>query len=453
MDKITNKYTIIIVIILLIGCISFLSSGNVWAEKIKRQIYSVSQTVYENKVTVLGFKISYKTKVYKDEQKVINYIKENEHLYPKDAYLLFDMLWDMNTEQIDAYSLFEYMKSKGYNAYYVVQKSSDRYKELEETGQLKNVIAIDYDVLRYPNKFISDIAPILLRSKAILSSFFNDNREWGKFITSDYSWKYIFIQHGVIYLKESILYNGYMSHDSFNKILVSNDLEANLLKKYNFKDEQFVKAGLPRWDYLSQNSKPKTKSILVMLTYRHFVNGDVESPMETFEQSVYKKNTESLLNNKELNQFLKKHNVTLYYVPHHYTFWAQINSPNIKPISTQEISKYIKESSMLITDFSSVCFDFMFQNKPVIYYLLDMNANDIEEEDKENMRAFEHKKENLANVFYDEKDIVKKIEFYVNNNFTLEPEVKEKYNKFFYTKNNIREKLLIEIDKILEENK
>ncbi len=449
-----NKYIIVInAVIILIGCFSFLFSDNVWAKKIRKQIYSVEHSIYSDEVTVLGFKKNFKTQTLKNEQKVIDYIKKNEHLYPKDTYLLFDSLWDENAENIDAYSLFEYMKSKGYKAYYVVQKSSDLYKRLEETGQLENIIAIDYYINQHPDRFISDIAPVLLRAKAVLSSFYNRKSICGNFILSEYSWKYIFIQHGVIYLKESILYNGYLFHDSFNKILVSNDLEANLLKKYNFKDEQLIKVGLPRWDYLSQKSKPKTKSILVMLTYRHFADSDIKTPFDTFDQSDYKKNMESLLNNKELNQFLKKHNVTLYFVPHHTNIWTQVNSSNIERISTHEISKYIKECSMLITDFSSVSFDFMFQNKPVIHYLLDMNSDDIEEEDKENMRAFERKKENLANVFYNEKDVIKKIEFYVNNNFTVEPDVKEKYSRFFYTKSNIREKLLNEINKVIEGNK
>ena len=53
----------------------------------------------------------------------------------------------------------------------------------------------------------------------------------------------------------------------------------------------------------------------------------------------------------------------------------------------------------------------------------------------------------LPNVFFKEEDVVEKIKYYVENNFELEPDNKEKYNKFFYTKENIRQKLVEEIDK------
>lgn len=53
----------------------------------------------------------------------------------------------------------------------------------------------------------------------------------------------------------------------------------------------------------------------------------------------------------------------------------------------------------------------------------------------------------LPNVFFKEEDVVEKIKYYVENNFELEPDNKEKYNKFFYTKENIRRKLVEEIDR------
>lgn len=45
----------------------------------------------------------------------------------------------------------------------------------------------------------------------------------------------------------------------------------------------------------------------------------------------------------------------------------KINIP-IKVIDSCEVSKYIRTSRMLITDYSSVAFDFFFQNKPVIFW-------------------------------------------------------------------------------------
>ena len=46
-----------------------------------------------------------------------------------------------------------------------------------------------------------------------------------------------------------------------------------------------------------------------------------------------------------------------------------------------------------------------------------------------------------------EEEVVSKLKYYVENNFELEQKSKEKYNKFFYTKENIRRKLVEEIDR------
>ena len=95
-----------------------------------------------------------------------------------------------------------------------------------------------------------------------------------------------------------------------------------------------------------------------------------------FAKSLYFKRLSSLLNNKELHAFTEKNNVKIYFAPHHAmktnsNINLAIKHPNIKMVETHEISKYIKKSSILLTDLSSVAFDFMFQNKPVILYGLD----------------------------------------------------------------------------------
>ena len=54
----------------------------------------------------------------------------------------------------------------------------------------------------------------------------------------------------------------------------------------------------------------------------------------------------------------------------------------------------------------------------------------------------------MQNVIFDEEDVIQKLQYYIENNFELEPETKIKYDKFFYTKENIREKLTAKIDEI-----
>ncbi len=89
----------------------------------------------------------------------------------------------------------------------------------------------------------------------------------------------------------------------------------------------------------------------------------------------------------------------------------------------------------------------MFQEKPVLFYILDKNDNTLNPIEKRGIDTFDYKKFILPNVFFNEDEVISKLKHYVENNFELELINKEKYDKFFYTKENIRQKLVEEIDR------
>jgi hypothetical protein len=74
----------------------------------------------------------------------------------------------------------------------------------------------------------------------------------------------------------------------------------------------------------------------------------------------------------------------------------QINKiifPHLKFYEQKYLAYYIEKCSLLITDFSSISFDFMFQNKPVLFYYLDIN-------DTTNFSEKEYMKIDYSNNIY-----------------------------------------------------
>ena len=63
------------------------------------------------------------------------------------------------------------------------------------------------------------------------------------------------------------------------------------------------------------------------------------------------------------------------------------------------------------------------------------------------------KKKTFPNIFFDEKDVIEKIKYYVKNNFTVEKEFLDIYNSFFFIKDNIRENLSVQIENIINNKK
>ena len=173
-----------------------------------------------------------------------------------------------------------------------------------------------------------------------------------------------------------------------------------------------------------------------------------------FSQSLYWKRLVLLLENKEFNNFIQNNNIKVYFAPHHAfeeksNISISINLPNIKFINSLEISEYIKKSSMLLTDLSSVAFDFMFQNKPVIFYGLDRGDPLLEVNQYIDLELLKQKESIFPNIFFNEDDVVNKIKYYADRNFVLEKDVADIYDKFFFIKQDIREDLINQLEHML----
>ncbi len=399
---------------------------------------------------ICGIKIQYKhySTQEKKERKYIHLIKKNQAKYEHDCYLLFDCLHDDTAESIDAYSLFLKYRENGKKAYYACLKNTSLYKNLAAQNKLDNIIGLDASSRVAPGDMMEKIYPILLRTKAVMTSFGENTRRTNYFFRANKGWKYIFLQHGMIFLKESIFLTGYMNISKFDKTLVSSPTEKQIFNKYGWSDDMLIQCGMPRWDLLPKKPAQPQKKILFMFTWRQLNNVN-------FEESLYKKNMLSLLNNGELQEYLKQNNIKLYFAPHHALMYEMKincvpNNPNIEIIDTGNISQYIRECDCLITDLSSVAFDFLFQGKPVILYVLDLGCPHLSRCERESLDKFKYKKYLIPNVVFTEQDAINKIKYYVQNNFELEPDVQKQCNDFFYTRSNIRQQLIEQIDKICE---
>ena len=88
------------------------------------------------------------------------------------------------------------------------------------------------------------------------------------------------------------------------------------------------------------------------------------------------------MNNKLLIDSLNKNGITLNFCLHHMleVFKDKLNfgNSNINFIQQNEIFTYIKKSSLLITDFSSIIFEFIYQNKPFIMFIPDSEDPNIQ---------------------------------------------------------------------------
>lgn len=331
------------------------------------------------------------------------------------------------TELIDAYSLFEKAVEKGIDSYYLMSSEHPSYKDIKEKYRNRVIEFSDYINFKHFFKF--------LHLKKFINSF-GFSGDLSNFLYKNKYIDFVYLNHGVTLLKDSIfeIYNSKV----FNKFLVSNDVEAQMfIEKGGFKEEELVKATMPHFDLLKDNNDTQ-RSIFVFFTWRMSFDN------MNYKDSLYYKNLKSLIENTVLHEILKNNNVKLNIALHHCLRERNINFnfENVNVVDSTQISECIRTSAMLITDYSSIWADFYFQNKPVIFYRIDNDDKNLDERDIHNMEFANKSNDILTNIVYNEENTIDLIKKYINSDFKIDETERQIQDKFFYVKENVREKIL-----------
>lgn len=355
--------------------------------------------------------------------KLIGYLQK---YFKQDTYILYDCLYDDNAECIDTFTLFEYMQKNGIKSYYIVNKNNNAFEKIKKKTHLKNVI-----VTKSSRKLPLIVKLLLLRTHTVVSSFGSLNNYFEKFIYESDKTSYVFSRHGISFLKLFSL--NFYPPSKYNYFGVSNDLETKMvLENSNWTEDKLIKNGLFRFDKLIKRKDETQKEIFIMPTWRRYLRG------VNFIRSDYFQTLNSLLSNEKLVKYTQDNNVKIKIAFHHElirilrnTDDIQFTNKNVEFVEMTAISEQIPKTSLFITDFSSIVFDFMYLDIPVMFYRFDIDMDETQK-DFESINYAMSKDKYLYNCCYSEEDTVKTIIKYIQNGFILEEENKEK-NKQFYS--------------------
>lgn len=313
----------------------------------------------------------------------------------------------------NGYYMFKYLRekrSKEVDAYYVLTKNSADYEKVKVLGNVVNYNSFKHFMLFFGAKCLmycqTDSTPNEeIRGRARYN--FLRRKDQVR----------IYLTHGIC--KDDVERSYNFRKAGYHIFICGAVPEYDYYKQlYNYPEENIALTGLCRYDGLF-DYKVNQKQVLIMPTFRKWLrtsdsakNNATEEECIKMQGSDFYKSYISLLNNKQLESFLEENSITVLFYLHYtlqpYTelFRNKVKNQQVVVCGREnyDVQDLLKTSSILVTDYSSVAFDFAYMRKPVSYYQFDL----------EKYRSlhykegwFNYERDGLGPVFQGESGIIK----------------------------------------------
>ena len=375
--------------------------------------YKQNNQFYRNYLTLTP-RGNIKIESYAYTKEKMNYIRYGKYLdriknKGEDIWIIGER---PDTAQDTGYHFFKYCREKYPNKkiYYAIDESAADVKNIEQLGNVLFLGTMEHlRISLLANTFIGshDLEYILPVKSSVM-----DNYKRGK---------RVFLQHGVLGRK-NVEYHKYFYLDPFQMFCVSSESEKELVTHDFGYDEHEVKiTGLSRFDALLKENNVE-RSILLIPTWREWLNTE-----EDFLESEYFSRYKGLISNEKLLHLLNKYNVNLNVYPHYrmqqfIEHFEALESDRVSIIELGEenVQDLLIKNKLMITDYSSVSFDFNYMSKPIIFYHFDSET------------FFKHgilrpiEETFLGDICKTEETLVDSIEHYLINEFEEKLEVTDK---------------------------
>lgn len=319
--------------------------------------------------------------------------------------------------QDNGYFFFKYMRENypKKKVYYVIEKDSP---DLDKVKGLGNIL---YFKSRKHIKY-------MLLADVILCSHHTDflypvrSQRFKKAVAA----KKVFLQHGILGTKNILANYGKDAHTfETDLFLVSSEFEKEIVvDDFGYLPKEVEVTGLSRFDTLLNPDVPTKNQLLIIPTWRNWLN-----EKETFVKSEYYSRYLALLQSEELRTFSKKYSMDILFCLHpnmqHYTHLFEQDGVTIVHQGDRDVQVLMKESKLMITDYSSVGFDFSFLDKPVIYYQFD----------REKFLGKDPSHLNLdqdlpGSIVLNQEDLFETLNLYGQSHFAISEESKKRAKKF-----------------------
>ena len=342
------------------------------------------------------------------------------------AYLLYGKKhpWIICERGDDArdngYYMFKYLSSEHMyiHRYYLIDKHSADYPKIAKYGKI-----VKYKSFKHWLLYIAAECRMTTHLAAFapgnyIGEYFKHHKQKGI---------NVFLQHGITHNEFD---SNYYIHNGSDLFICGAKPEYDYLSTHNgYPSTNIFYTGFARFDGLHDI---ETKDqILIMPSWRSYLRG---LSKEDFKNSKYFKAWKELLTSDEFSHYRNSKMVMVFYI--HYSLKEYIDCFNDLPLSNviladfdhYDVQTLLKESKILITDYSSILFDYAYMRKPQVLYQFDVD----EFYGKHYKRSyFDHARDGFGDVVTSLEELTSSIKRIIDNDCKLEDKYLSKIDNFF----------------------
>lgn len=408
-------------------------------------MYRTEDNIMLVRPVTTGKMISRELALWKDmiatrQKKVIKFIlvraflKAKPLLKHKPIWLFFDKIYKAgdSAEYLYRYCLNQ---NDGVKCYYLADGSSEDFTRMEAEG-LKPVRRRS---LKHRYAFL--YADMIIVSNSTVYAFNDFGTINSALIRDLMNFHTVCVQHGMSVQKIAVAQN--RLRDNTRLYFCASKYEIENLSKpiYGYQGYDALKlTGVPRYDGLVNNDK---RQILLTPTWRMQAavpvtknEGVSRDYNPLFKETDYYRVYNSLINDSRLIAAAKEYNYKILYVLH------PIVSPQLDDFDKNDYVEIIPavgvnghagvnyekafcESSLMVSDFSGVQFDFAYMRKPVVY----LHHKDIPKHYEEG--TFHYDTMGFGEICHDNDELISVLISYMKNDCQMKPEYRRRADDFF----------------------
>lgn len=406
-------------------CLNFISKNKMCITMVTENDVNKMENTFQKNLMVIAEQGNKFVKEALDLRK--EYFKRKQQNQEKKIWITFDKLYKAGDNGEYIYNYIS-QNCEDIDIYYIVKEDSLDYKRMKNEND---------NILKWGDKeslVLTLLADVILATHADVFEFTGFNKEIMPYICDLFNPINICIQHGLTVQNIANFQNRLIDNIRLYLCASQNEIDNLSYPIYGYNKENLSLTGLARFDGLKNNDQYQ---ILIAPTWRRGLAvgsnmGSYRGHSNAFKQSEYFQIYNRLINDSKLISVAKETGYKIIYLLHP-VLTAQIcdfdqnNDVEIMTI-TDDMSyeKILTESSLMITDYSGVQFDFAYMRKPLLYYHPKSIPPHFDES-----KTYVYENDAFGPIIDNHEELVNTICVYMRNQCKMKEEYRARADRFF----------------------